>query len=207
MGVIKLLIKGGVIMIPLLACSVISLAIIIERFLYWYRIRSRDLPEQMLQLVESHQIQNALELAKGARDPILKVMAVGIEHENPSPGEAMEALALAEIPRMKQYLPVLDTIVTLAPLLGLLGTITGMISSFGIMSLAGIGQPHAITGGIAEALIATATGLSVAICTLIPYNYFLSKSERKMEEIETYASRLELLLKRRKEGANHADQA
>jgi len=205
MGVIKLLIKGGVMMIPLLICSVISLAIVIERFLYWYRIRSRDLPERMLQLVEDEKIQSALELTKGAKDPTLRVMAVAIEHSNPSAGEAMEAAALAEIPRMKQYLPVLDTIVTLAPLLGLLGTITGMISSFGIMSLAGIGQPHAITGGIAEALIATATGLSVAICTLVPYNYFLSKSERKIEEMETYASRLELLLRRRKEGSLHAD--
>ncbi len=192
-------------MIPLLVCSVISVTIIIERFLYWYRIRSRDLPERMLQEVEKLQLPSALELAKGARDPILKVLAVGIEHSNPSSGEAMEAAALAEIPRMKQYLPALDTIVTLAPLLGLLGTITGMISSFGIMSLAGIGQPHAITGGIAEALIATATGLSVAIFTLIPFNYFQSKSERRIEEIETYASRLELLLKRKTEPPSHAN--
>jgi biopolymer transport protein ExbB len=193
-------------MIPLLVCSVISLAIVIERFLYWYRIRAKDLPDRVLQLVEGYQFDRALDLAKGARDPLLKVLAVGIEHGNPSPGEAMETAALAEIPHMRQYLPVLDTIVTLAPLLGLLGTITGMISSFGIMSLAGIGQPHAITGGIAEALIATATGLSVAICTLIPYNYFLAKSERKVGEIETYASRLELLLKRRKEGTGDAAQ-
>jgi biopolymer transport protein ExbB len=205
MDVLQLLIKGGVMMIPLLVCSVLSVTVIIERLLYWYRIRSRGLPEQMLQLVERGEIRSVLKLAREARDPVLKVMAVGIEHGNPASDEAMEAAALAEIPRMKQYLPVLDTIVTLAPLLGLLGTITGMISSFGIMSLAGIGQPHAITGGIAEALIATATGLSVAICALIPYNYFLSKSERKIEEIETYASRLELLLKRKKEEAAHAN--
>jgi len=206
MGAIKLLIKGGLMMIPLLICSVVSLTIVIERFLYWYRMRSKGLPERMLHLVEDDQIDGALELARGAKDPTLRVLAVGIEHGNPSPGEAMEAAALAEVPDMKQYLPVLDTIVTLAPLLGLLGTIIGMISSFGIMSLAGIGQPHAITGGIAEALIVTATGLSVAICTLIPYNYFQSKSERKIEEIETYASRLELLLKRSKEGTKDAAQ-
>lgn len=205
MGVIKLLIKGGVMMIPLLVCSVVSLAVIIDRFVYWYRIRSKGLPDKVLQLVKAHEIESALELAWEAKDPVLKVLAVGIEHDNPSPGEAMEAAALAEIPHMKQYLPILDTVVTLAPLLGLLGTITGMIASFGIMSLAGIGQPHAITGGIAEALIATATGLCVAICTLIPYNYFLSKSERRTEEIETYASRLELLLKRRKGVAGHAN--
>lgn len=199
MGLIKLLIKGGVMMIPLLLCSVISVTIVIERFLFWRRLRSGDLAEQVLRLVEAGQREEALALTRGRDDPLLRVLAEGIEHGNPSPGEAMEAAALAELPRMKQFLPVLDTIVTLAPLLGLLGTITGMISSFGIMSLAGIGQPHAITGGIAEALIATATGLSVAICTLIPYNYFQAKSERKIEEIETYASRLELLLRRRLE--------
>ena len=75
-----------------------------------------------------------------------------------------------------------------------LGTITGMISSFGIMSEAGLGQPHAVTGGVAEALIATAAGLLIAILTLIPYNYFSNRAERELEEIEYYGSRLELLL-------------
>ena len=79
----------------------------------------------------------------------------------------MGAAAQAELSRAKAYLPVLDTIITLAPLLGLLGTITGMISAFGLVSEAGLGQPHAITGGVAEALIATATGLCIAIMTLI----------------------------------------
>ena len=89
----------------------------------------------------------------------------------------------------------LDTIITLAPLLGLLGTITGMISSFGIVSEAGLGQPHAITGGVAEALIATATGLSVAILTLVPYNYFRTKVEAITDLIEERATRLELSLR------------
>lgn len=95
---------------------------------------------------------------------------------------------------IKQRLTILDTIITLAPLLGLLGTVTGMIGSFGIMSQVGIGQPHAVTGGVAEALIATATGLLIAILTLVPYNYFSSRAEREIEEIEYYASRLELIV-------------
>jgi biopolymer transport protein ExbB len=98
------------------------------------------------------------------------------------------------MPILKKRLTILDTIITLAPLLGLLGTITGMISSFGIMSEAGLGQPHAVTGGVAEALIATAAGLLIAILTLIPYNYFSNRAERELEEIEYYGSRLELLL-------------
>jgi biopolymer transport protein ExbB len=75
-----------------------------------------------------------------------------------------------------------------------LGTITGMISAFGIMSEAGLGQPHAVTGGVAEALIATATGLFIAILTLIPYNYFNAKVEQFLARIEEQATRLELLL-------------
>ena len=69
-----------------------------------------------------------------------------------------------------------------------------MISSFGIMSEAGLGQPHAVTGGVAEALIATAAGILIAILTLFPYNYFTNRAERELEEIEYYGSRLELLL-------------
>lgn len=99
----------------------------------------------------------------------------------------------------RRYLPILDTVITLAPLLGLLGTITGMISAFGIVSEAGLGQPHAITGGIAEALIATATGLLIAIMTLIPYNYFRSKVEQLTDVLEEQSTRLELLLGKRED--------
>ncbi len=108
----------------------------------------------------------------------------------------MESVATEEVIKMKKYLPAMDTIITLAPLLGLLGTIVGMISSFDVMSLAGLGQPHAVTGGVAEALIATATGLGVAITTLIPYNFFLTKVEKTVEEMEYYATKLELILMR-----------
>jgi biopolymer transport protein ExbB len=111
----------------------------------------------------------------------------------------MQAAAQAELRSLRRNLPVLDTIITLAPLLGLLGTITGMISAFGIVSEAGLGQPHAITGGIAEALIATATGLLVAIVTLIPYNYFRSRMEAMTDIMEERATRLELLLGKRED--------
>ena len=102
---------------------------------------------------------------------------------------------MKEIAQMKRYLPALDTIVTLAPLLGLLGTIFGMVASFKVMSISGMGEPHAVTGGVAEALIATATGLLVAITTLVPYNYFLSRVERTTDRIEEWATRLEMAMK------------
>ena len=106
----------------------------------------------------------------------------------------MEAAARDELGRARRGLSVLDTIITLSPLLGLLGTVTGMISSFGIMSSSGISQPHAITGGVAEALIATAAGLGIAIVTLVPYNVFLARVERLTETLEREGTRLELAI-------------
>ncbi|MGZ9220177.1 MAG: MotA/TolQ/ExbB proton channel family protein [Candidatus Binatia bacterium] len=135
-----------------------------------------------------------MKLGENSSQPIARVLAAGIAHRNPAPAKAMEALAQAEIPMLKSRLGILDTIVTLAPLLGLLGTVVGMIGSFDVMSEAGMGQPHAITGGVAEALITTATGLLIAILTLVSYNYFTAKVEREMDRMEHFSSSLELLL-------------
>jgi biopolymer transport protein ExbB len=181
-------------MIPLLAASVISLAVIIERFLFWRRLRKRENDTIILQFVEAGNIEQAQKLANESRHPVARVLLAGLEYRQLSPATAMEATAQAELRHVKAYLPILDTIITLAPLLGLLGTITGMISAFGIVSETGLGQPTAITGGVAEALIATAAGLSIAIMTLIPYNYFRSQVEQLTERMEEQASRLELFL-------------
>jgi biopolymer transport protein ExbB len=148
----------------------------------------------MLASVEQGKLKEALADGQESPLPAVRVLAAGLAHRNPSYPKAMEVAAQGEMPVLKRRLVVLDTIITLAPLLGLLGTITGMISSFGIMSDAGLGQPHAVTGGVAEALIATATGLLIAILTLIPYNYFSSRAEKEMEDIEYFASRMELAL-------------
>jgi biopolymer transport protein ExbB len=191
---VEIIIKGGPVMVPLLACSIISLAVTIERFMFWRRITSREPVEELLQKVERHDFKPALELGRRSDLPVARVLAAGLAHRNPFLSKALEVAAQAEIPILKKRLTILDTIITLAPLLGLLGTITGMISSFGIMSEAGLGRPHAVTGGVAEALIATAAGLLIAILTLIPYNYFSNRAERELEEIEYYASRLELIL-------------
>jgi biopolymer transport protein ExbB len=191
---IGIIIKGGPVMVPLLACSIISLAVVIERMIFWRRARSRAPIEELLQLVERREFTKATELGGKLDLPAARVLTAGLAHRNPSLTKALEVAAQAEIPVLKKRLTILDTIITLAPLLGLLGTITGMISSFGIMSEAGLGQPHAVTGGVAEALIATAAGLLIAIVTLIPYNYFSNRAEQELEEMEYYGSRLELLL-------------
>jgi biopolymer transport protein ExbB len=190
---IQILIKGGWVMLPLLFCSIITVAIVIERFLFFRRIAAADRAENVLDLVSKREMDKAASLTKGAKAPLLRVLAVGIEHYL-KPAKAMEAAGIGEVTLMKRGLPVLDTIITLSPLLGLLGTIIGMINSFQVMGVAGIGQPHAITGGVAEALIATATGIVVAVVSLIPYNYFLARVEKETEVIEYYATRLEVTL-------------
>ena len=181
-------------MVPLLACSIIALAVVIERFIFWRRISDRQKSDEILSLVEQGEFSRASEISRSADSPITRVLVSGLAHSASSLTKAMEVAAQKETSVLKQRLTILDTIITLAPLLGLLGTVTGMIGSFGIMSQVGIGQPHAVTGGVAEALIATATGLLIAILTLVPYNYLSSRAERELEEIEYYASHLELLL-------------
>jgi biopolymer transport protein ExbB len=195
--VVSILIKGGIVMIPLVACSLISLALTIERIMFWTKLKSKGVLQQILSLVETGEFDQALKLGKTSSQPIARVLAAGIAHRNPAPAKAMEAAAQAEIPVLKSRLGVLDTIVTLAPLLGLLGTVVGMIGSFDVMSEVGMGQPHAITGGVAEALIATATGLLIAILTLVSYNYFTAKVDREMDSMEHFSSSLELMLHER----------
>jgi biopolymer transport protein ExbB len=194
-SVVALLVKGGMVMVPLLASSIVSLAVIIERFFFWRHVRKHAAGETILSLVAVENMVQAIRVARASQHPVARVLLSGLEHPHPAPGIAMEAAAQAELHRLKRYLPMLDTIITMAPLLGLLGTVTGMISAFGIVSEAGLGQPHAITGGVAEALIATATGLSIAILTLVPYNYFRAKAEATTDRLEEHATRLELILK------------
>ncbi|MEX2222521.1 MAG: MotA/TolQ/ExbB proton channel family protein [Candidatus Rokuibacteriota bacterium] len=194
-SLIQMLAKGGPVMIPLVVCSVVALAVVIERLGFWWRQGDLRAAERALELAERGKLDEALEVARGARTATARVVAAGLAERQAPPTAAMEAAAQAEMRRLRSYLPVLDTIITLSPLLGLLGTVTGMIAAFGILSTTGMNQPTAITGGVAEALIATAAGLAVAIATLVPYNYFLSRAEQAMDAMERLASRLDLALR------------
>jgi biopolymer transport protein ExbB len=196
-SVVALLARGGLVMIPLAVCSVLSLAVILERAWFWLRARSAGTAEPVLELAAAGKWDDAVERARASQAPPVRVLAAGLSHRDEGASRAMEVAARDELARMRRALPVLDTIVTLSPLLGLLGTVTGMIAAFGVMSTTGLEQPHAITGGVAEALIATAAGLGVAICTLVPYNYFSTRAERTLDEIETQGTRLEGILERR----------
>jgi biopolymer transport protein ExbB len=192
--IITVIVKGGLIMIPLLAASLIAVTVIVERLYFWRTLRAHEVDHTILMLVAEGNFKQATVVASTSHHPVARVLHAGLQSRNVSPGTAMQVAAQAELRLLRRYLPALDTIITLAPLLGLLGTITGMISAFGIVSEAGLGQPHAITGGIAEALIATATGLLVAIVALIPYNYFRARVEEMTDVMEEQATRLELLL-------------
>jgi biopolymer transport protein ExbB len=196
--IVSTLIKGGYVMVPLLGCSVIALAVILERAWFWWHASSDADADRALALAGSGDWDGAVEAGSRSASPVARVLAAGVRDRNPSATLAMEAAAQAELGRMKRGLPMLDTIITLAPLLGLLGTVTGMIGSFGVMAESGINQPHAITGGVAEALIATATGLIVAVVALVPYNAFNARVEAAVERVEQYGARLELVLARAK---------
>jgi biopolymer transport protein ExbB len=188
------LVNGGWMMVPLFICSIVSLGIIIERARYFRNACSMIDTESIFSLVEKNDINRARQTAHESDHPLYKIFLEGLMHSK-EPDKAMESAAITHIASLKQRLPALDTIITLSPLLGLLGTIIGMIDSFNIMSISGNSQPHAVTGGVAEALICTATGICVAVFTLIPYNYFLARIERETEKVEEYATHLELLLR------------
>ncbi len=189
----EVLIKGGWVMMPLAVCSLVAVTIIVERLLFFRRIGRHQLAEAVLNLADQGRHEEAFAKADGSNLPVVNVLKVGLGYRR-NPAKAMEIAGLAEVSGMKRGLTALETIITLSPLLGLLGTIIGMIGSFQIMTVAGSSQPHAVTGGVAEALIATASGISVAVITLIPYNFFLRCVERETETIEQYATRLELSL-------------
>ena len=181
-------------MIPIIACSFLALTISIERLIYFKKFGASRLAPKMLTLIEQEKFTDALAVAEHKPSPVLTVISTGIHQRASSPTKAMEAAAILELTKMKRGLSLLDTVITLGPLLGLLGTIIGMIDSFGIMSQSGLGNPHAVTGGVAEALICTAAGIFVAVTTLIPYNFFLSQVEQETEKIEFYATKAETAL-------------
>ena len=188
---IQILISGGWMMVPIVLCSIVAVTVIIERVWFFRRNRFHQEADQMLALIQQGKFSEALSLGGRNSTLLLRVLAAGVLARNSEPEKAMESAGRAEVSALKRGLMTLDTIITLAPLLGLLGTIIGMIDSFGIMAESGIGQPHAVTGGVAKALICTAAGIIVAVVSLVPYNYFLSRIERYTELIEEYATRAE----------------
>lgn len=197
--------QGGPVMYPLLFCSLLSLTVVIERGIFWIREkRSRDRRslDMFMTLVEENNLDGAKEVVQLTNDFVIRVMVCGILHREFSLRDALQMRADEEIARMKRYVPVLDTMITMSPLLGILGTVIGIINSFQMLGSLGVEHPQLITVGIAQALITTAFGLIIAIFSLIPYNYFLSKVEKAALEIEQYGTSLEIILEKNRNGTN-----
>jgi biopolymer transport protein ExbB len=131
--------------------------------------------------------------AAGCKDFVVRIMVSGILHRDFSMVKAMESAAADEIQRMRRFMTILDTMITVAPLLGIFGTVIGIITSFEMLGSDGIDRPQAVTAGVAQALITTATGLGIAILSVFPYNYFNTKVERAALDIERYATSLEIV--------------
>ncbi len=204
---LDLLHRGGWVMVPLMALSVVSVTVMIERALFIREAAAQN--EQMIEalrpLLLEGRFDEALHKMDRASGPVAETMRAGIDaHRLPMADieRAMEEVALRQAPLLSHNLGALDTIITMAPLLGLLGTITGMIRAFNVVSTAGSSAPTAITGGVAEALIATATGLSIAIVTLPIYNFLSERVKEIIGEMELRATQLLNILahgKRREE--------
>lgn len=183
---------------PLLVTSVISLSVVLDRVLFIISLkmsRQPDKVEEILSLVESGQIPNAIDAGERSRDFVARVLVYGLKHRETSFASALMKAANRELKRFNKGLSVLDTVITLAPLLGLLSTVTGMIHAFGLLGHKELDSPTVITGGIAEALIGTAFGLAIAVVALIPFNYMNSQAEEARHEIEDVSTHVELLLK------------
>ena len=192
----ELFIKGGPVMYPLLACSLIALTVVIERIIFWVREdmrRNQPLVDKVMDLCQKGDWDGVRESVKGSKDYVIRILVNGILHREFSMTKAMETAAADEMKRMRRFLGVLETMITVAPLLGILGTVTGIIAAFNLLGTTGIEQPQLATSGIAEALITTAAGLLIAIPSIIPFNYFNSRAEDAALNIEKYATSLEIV--------------
>jgi biopolymer transport protein ExbB len=180
--IIEIFSNGGLLMWPLLLCSLCSLTMSIERLIFWlleYKKRNTTLLGTLFKLTEEGRIDEALRLFHDKTDMTARVLFYGLTHHRDGLRENMELRAAEFITQMKRGLRALETIIAVAPLLGILGTVMGIIDSFNILGLTGIADPRGVVSGIAVALITTAFGLSIAIITIIPYNFFLPLVQKK----------------------------
>ena len=198
-SLVHIFIKGGPIMWPMLFASIVALAVALERTIFLLneqRKRSAKAVSSFFVEVGKGDLDAAIAISRKSRDAIVGTLGYALEHRDQSLGHA---LAYAETRTLKRYrrgIAVLDTVITLAPLLGLLGTVTGMMGSFAVIG-GDLSSPGAITGGIAEALIATAFGLIIAIVCLIPFNYLNSRIEVMEGEMLACGEQLKLLIEGR----------
>lgn len=186
------LVKGGVLMVPILLCSVVALAVFFERA--WTLRASRNVPRDLVrraeELVRRGQIEEAMALCRRSRSPLGAVILAALKNAGlgrEAVKEAVQEVGRRESAHLERYVGVLGTVANVSPLLGLLGTVSGMIKAFTVISVQGVGNPASLAGGISEALITTAAGLTVAIPAFVAYRYFLGKVDRLVLSLEQHA--------------------
>lgn len=187
---------GGPIMWPILITAIVAVCVIGERSIWWIIQSARRDPEtleKVLASMESGNFNEASRLATDSKDPVVRMIWHGLNHVHYSLQGALQVAAGVELRRAGRFLTVMDTLVTLAPLLGLLGTVVGLITTFTAIGDAELAVEK-VTGGIGEALIATTCGLAIAIISLVPFNYFSSKTIKLQFELETAATNLEVMV-------------
>lgn len=191
-------------MYPLLVTSIVALTFICERALFWIvRMKSFVRPAHVnvaFNYLKEGEWESFLRFSHDSQDPALIVIAEALSKERHPLKENLELECERAVQTTLRSMNLLDTIVTLAPLLGIFGTVTGIIQSFDLLGLEGIQDPHAVSRGIAQALITTAAGLSIAMPTLIAYNIFMNLSEKFAYRLELYSRDAQLILN----GKQHA---
>ena len=195
-SILEYFFKGGIIMYPMVAVLVIAVAVILERLVWWTVQTARRNPGQLDKVytaLEQGNVPTAINLARDSGDPLVRTVWHGLNHVHSSVEGAFQVASGVEIQRAGRFMSVMDTTITLAPLLGLLGTVTGIMGSFNFVGNADL-APTKVSGGIAEALIATACGLGIAIFTLIFFNFFNARVARLQFELETTCNNVILML-------------
>lgn len=203
MSAYEFLRAGGIVSIPLLAFSIMTIALVIERFWFWNRIKSREKPliKEVLRIYRVYYPMAIAKLKKNLDLPMARIFLESLELDYPNAIEfhlALETATQAELPLLKIFNTFFQPVITLAPLFGLLGTILGLMQSFASLDLGNTGGTNTVgvTGGISEALISTVMGIVVAIVTLIFANIFRSLYLRQIALIQECAGQLELLYRR-----------
>jgi biopolymer transport protein ExbB len=202
-------VKGGPVMWPLLACSVIAVAVILERAWFWWTERRSHQPQlvhRLLHLTERGLFDEAVEAARGARDAIARTIVNGLTHHHFSLEGALEVAAQEELKRMKRSMGILDTIITIAPLLGIFGTVTGILVAFGALE-GRIPDPKIVASGIAQAVITTVAGLGIAIPTVIAYNYFAAQMEEASGQLSSQVTSFRIVYEKGKQRNRSAEPA
>ncbi len=199
MSLWQIFLAGGPIMWPILGCSIWAVAIILEKFWYLQKINinTQEFLNKILERIKRHEVKEALSICDEAKNPIANILKAGIlKYDRPKPKiiEAIEEASIYEIPKIERRLSTLATIAHVSPLLGLLGTVIGMVRAFQIIQAKAASfhpvSPGDLAGGIWEALLTTVAGLVVAIPTYIAYNYLVSKTNSFILEMEKVSTEM-----------------